>query len=83
LVVTIKFLPFPILDINKYNSNFYFFIFYKDDNEKAYIKYEDLFFGDNYSDINCLSKISEIKFIFIGAQCNIYFNIFISIFLLL
>ena len=29
MVVTIKFLPFPILDIIKYNSNFYFFIIIK------------------------------------------------------
>ena len=72
LIITIKFLPFPILDINKYNSNFYFFTFYNDDNEKAYIKYEDLFFGDNYSDINCLSKINEIKFTFIQKKCNIF-----------
>ena len=71
--IDINFYSFPILDINKNISNFYFFIFYKDET-KVYIKYDDVLSNTNNSDITCFSKIKEIRFTFILNDCNIYFN---------
>ena len=72
--ISIKFYSFPILNINKYNTNFYFFILYQNEELKEYIKYDDIFFKNNSSGFKCLSEIDELKFLFINKVCNIYFN---------
>ena len=55
--IKIKFLPFPILEFNKYNNDF-FFIKFHDKNKTFVVKYNDIISNEN----NCLSNIDEIVF---------------------
>ena len=73
-----KFIPSPILNINKNIDNFYFIKIVDYNNNHFTIKYDDIFIEDENNEVKTFSQISEIRFIFIGNHCNIYFNYFNS-----
>ena len=72
--VTINFVQFPILNINKYINNFSLLKVYDDKKNKFKYKYKDIFTDEVRKKFKNLSQIYKIQFEFYDTGSKIVFN---------